>query len=87
MEPLIYFRVRHRSPTNKNLKTRITRKKIKYFVIRHFNKQTVITEIKKARNVMTRLFLHFWNVSAALKISQKEPVSQMCVVPFSNFDS
>ena len=36
---------------------------------------------------MTPLFLHFWNVSATLKISQKEPVSQMCVVPFSNFDS
>ena len=33
---------------------------------------------------MTRLFLHFWNVSATFKISQKEPVSQMCVVPFSN---
>ena len=27
---------------------------------------------------MTRLFLHFWNVSATFKISQKEPVSQMC---------
>jgi len=36
---------------------------------------------------MTRLFLHFWNVSATFKISQKEPVSQMCVIPFSNFDS
>jgi len=36
---------------------------------------------------MTRLFLHFWNVSATFRISQKEPVSQMCVVPFSNFDS
>ena len=36
---------------------------------------------------MTRLFLHFWNVSATFRILQKEPVSQMCVVPFSNFDS
>jgi len=36
---------------------------------------------------MTRLFLHFWNVSATFKISQKESVSQMCVVPFSNFGS
>ena len=36
---------------------------------------------------MTRLFLHFWNVSATFKISQKEPVSQICVVPFSNFGS
>ena len=53
--------------------------KIKYFVIRHFNKQTVITEVKKARNVMTRFFLHFWIVSATFQISQKEPVSQMCV--------
>jgi len=36
---------------------------------------------------MTRLFLHLWNVSAALKISQKELVAQMFVVPFSNFGS
>jgi len=34
---------------------------------------------------MTRLFLHFWNVSATFQISQKEPVSQMYAVPFSNF--
>jgi len=34
---------------------------------------------------MIRLFLHFWNVSAALKIWQREPVSQICVVSFSNF--
>ena len=86
MEPLIHFRVCHGIPINKNLKTRITCEKIKYFVI-HFKKWTVITEVKKARNVMTRLFLHFWNVSATIKISQKEPVSQMCVIPFSNFDS
>jgi len=36
---------------------------------------------------MTRLFLHFWNASTTFKISQKEPVSQMCVVPFSNIGS
>ena len=36
---------------------------------------------------MTRLFLHFWNISAAFKISQKELVSQMCVVPLSNLGS
>jgi len=34
---------------------------------------------------MTRLFLHFWNTSATFRIWQKEPVSQICVVPFSNF--
>jgi len=32
---------------------------------------------------MTRLFLHFWNVSATFRIWQKEPASQICVVPFS----
>ena len=36
---------------------------------------------------MIRFLLHFWNVFATFKISQKEPVSQMCVVPFSNFGS
>jgi len=40
-EPLIYF------PANQIEKTRITCKKIKYVVIRHFNKLTVITEVKK----------------------------------------
>jgi len=30
------------------------------------------------------LFLHFWNVSATLIISPKGPVSQICVVSFSN---
>jgi len=30
------------------------------------------------------LFLHFWNVSAAFRILQKGPVSQICVVQFSN---
>ena len=39
----------------------------------------------KARNLMTRLFLHFWNVPATFSIRQKEPVSEICVVPFSNF--
>ena len=34
---------------------------------------------------MTRLFLHFWNVPATFRIWQKEPVSEICVVPFSNF--
>jgi len=87
MKPLIYFRVCHGTPINKILKTRITCKEIKYFFIRHFNKWTVITEVKKARNVMTRLLLQFWNVSATFKISQKESVSQMCVIPFFNFDS
>ena len=38
MEPLIYFRVCHGTPISKNLKTRITCKKIKYMFIRHFNK-------------------------------------------------
>ena len=31
--------------------------------------------------------MHFWNVSATFNISQKEPVTQMCVVPFFNFGS
>jgi len=34
---------------------------------------------------MSRLFLNFWNVSATFRIWQKEPVSQIRVVPFSNF--
>jgi len=33
MEPLIYFRICHGTPVNKNLKTRKTSKKIKYLVI------------------------------------------------------
>ena len=36
---------------------------------------------------MTQFFLHFSNVSATFIISQEEPVSQMCVVPFSDFGS
>ena len=80
MEPLIYFRVCHGTPINKNLKTRITCKKIKYFVIRHFKKYTVIAEVKKARIVMTRLFWHFF------KFRKKNPYLK-CVIPFSNFDS
>jgi len=31
---------------------------------------------------MTRLFLHFRKISATFRIWQKEPVSQICVVPF-----
>ena len=40
VEPLIYFRVCHGTPINKNLKNTnySTCKNIKYFVIRHFNK-------------------------------------------------
>jgi len=37
---------------------------------------------------MTRSFLHFWNVAAICSEfgqPQKEPVSQVCVIPFSNF--
>ena len=37
-EPLIYFPVCREAPLTKIEKTRITRKKIKYVVIRHFNK-------------------------------------------------
>jgi len=55
-------------------------------VIRHFNKYTIITEVKKAGNVMTRLFLHFWNVSATCKFHKKKPYLK-CAVPFCNFDS
>ena len=46
---LMYFRVCHGTPTNKNLEITNYCKKIKYFVtkiqkiIKHFNKQTVIT--------------------------------------------
>jgi len=36
---------------------------------------------------MARLFLHFWNVSASFRIWQKEPVSQICIVPFSNLQA
>jgi len=40
---------------------------------------------------MTWLFLHFWNVAATAtfriwSFGKKEPVSQICVVPFYNFD-
>jgi len=36
---------------------------------------------------MTRLFLHFGNVSATFRIWRKEHVSQICVVPVCNFDN
>jgi len=45
--PLIYFPANHGTPLTKIEKTRITCKKIKYVVITHFNKLTVITEVKK----------------------------------------
>jgi len=46
-EPLIYFCVCHRTPLTKIKKPRLTCKKIKYFVITQFNKQTVVSEVKK----------------------------------------
>ena len=57
-EPLKHFHVCHRIPEalsclswnphqQKVKKTRVTRKKSKYFIIRDFNKQAVITEVEK----------------------------------------
>jgi len=55
MEPLIYFRVCHGTPINKNLKTRITCKKIKYFFI---NKQLLQKmKIKKFNDSVLLAFL------------------------------
>ena len=86
MEHLIYFRVCHGTPINKNLKTGIICKKIKYFFWDTSTNKQLLQKLK-IKKLMTRLFLYFWNVFATFKISQKEPVSQMCVVPFSNFVS
>jgi len=87
IEPLIYFCVCHGTPLTKILKTRITCKKFKYFVIRHFNKQTVIiTEVKK-QEINDSVVLAFLECSCYIQnlvTRQKEPVSQ-CVVSFSNF--
>jgi len=47
---------------------------------------TVIADVKKARNLTTRL-LHFLNVAATFRIWHKQPVSQICVVSFSIFGS
>ena len=44
-EPLIYLCVCHGTPSTKILKTQITCKKTKY--ITRFNKQTVVSEVKK----------------------------------------
>ena len=39
----------------------------------------------KSNKFMTWLFLHFWNVSTKFRIWQREPLSKIYVVPFSNF--
>ena len=36
---------------------------------------------------MTQLLLHFWNGSAKFRFWKKELVSEICVVPFPNFDN
>ena len=47
-KPLKHFHACNGTPTNKKLKnTRVTCKKTKWFIIRHFNKQAVITEVEK----------------------------------------
>jgi len=51
-------------PHKKSLKTQITCKKIKYFIIRYFNKQTVITELKNDSLVL--VFLE--NLAATFRI-------------------
>jgi len=65
--PLIYFRVCYGTPVNKNLKTRITCKKSNMSLL---NTQQVNSYYRssKERNLMTRLFLHFWNVGATFRI-------------------
>jgi len=86
MEHLIYFRVCHGTLINKNLKTGITCKKLKYFFWDTLTNKQLLQK-SKIKKLMTRFFLHFWNVFATFKLSQKQPVSQMCVVPFSTFVS
>ena len=46
-------------------------------------KKQLLHKLKKI--LMTRLFLHFWNVSDTFRIWQKEPVSQICVAHFLTF--
>ena len=49
-EPLKHFYVCHGTPINKKLKNhKLHVKKSKCFIIRHFNKQAVITEVKKQK--------------------------------------
>jgi len=70
-------------PLTKIKKTRITCKKIKFFVIRHFNKSTVITEVKK-QEINDSVVLAFLECICYIQNLGKEPVSQICVVAFSN---
>ena len=63
VEHLIHFRVCHGTLLTKIYKTRITCKKIKYFVIRHVNKNKQLLQKLKSKKFNGWLFLHFWNVA------------------------
>jgi len=71
-------------PSTRILNTRITCKKIKYFVIRPFNKYTVVTKVKKPE-INDSVVLAFLECICYSQDLAKKPVSQICIVPFSNF--
>jgi len=68
MEPLL----------TKIKKVWFTCEKIKCFVIRYFNKWTVITEVKKQEILMTQLFLlYFYNLKSWFHVAQYSPYAQI----------
>jgi len=65
-------------PLTKILKTSILVEKIKYFVIIHFNKQTVITEVKskKFNDSVVLAFLEY--ICYIQTLANRTRISSMC---------
>ena len=75
MKPPIHFCVCHGIPINKNWKKRITCKKIRLDTLLH----------KLKTNKVSDLVVVSFLECIASRIWQKEILSQICLVPFSNF--
>jgi len=67
VEPLMYFRVCHGTPINKNLKSTNYLQGNQIFRYEALQQINSFTEVKE-RNFITQLFLHFWNVAATFRI-------------------
>jgi len=70
-------------PLTKLEKVRITCRKIKYFVIRHFNKKQFLQKLKskKFNDSVVLAFLEYSGYIQSLVSRQKESLFQICVNP------
>jgi len=86
-EPLIYFGVCHGTPLTKIWKTRITCMKPSISLLDNSTNEQLLQNLKskKLNDSLVLVFLEFSCYIQNSIIRQKEPVSEICVVPFSNF--